>query len=79
MTRHFELEGIDWKSFTKKLKGVREKAKLSLGQASRLCDLDRVHYTRIERGETKPSLDTLVKICQGYQITLSELMLRDRK
>ena len=79
MEKPFELDGVNWNGFTKRLKQAREKAGLSLGKASRLCDLDRPHYARIERGKTRPTLPTLVKICKGFQITLSEFMLKDCK
>lgn len=42
---------------------------------SGLADLDRTHYSKIERGLRSPTLDTFFKIASALDISPHELMI----
>ena len=43
-------------------------------RASEECDLSERAYGEIERGNTNPTIITLVKICKGLEMTLEEII-----
>ena len=43
---------------------------------SGLADIGRSHLSAIERGERKPTLETLYKICTALEIKMSTLILK---
>ena len=53
----------------------RNAAGLSQEVLSGLADLDRTHYSKIERGLRLPTLDTFFKISQALNIQPHQLML----
>lgn len=60
---------------SKVIREQRKKAGLSQEVLSGLADLDRTHYSKIERGLRLPILDTFFKICQALNIQPHQLML----
>lgn len=60
-------------SFAKRLKQLRQQKGLS---QSELGDLVKIHYTHIgkyERGESSPSLETLIALAQCLNVTIDYL------
>ncbi len=43
---------------------------------SGLADIGRTHLSAIERGERKPTLETLYRICTALDVKMSTVMLR---
>ncbi len=54
----------------------RKQKGLSQEVLSGLADIGRSHLSAIERGERKPTLETLFKLCSALDIKLSEFMLK---
>ncbi len=54
----------------------RKQKDLSQEVLSGLADVGRSHLSAIERGERKPTLETLFKLCSALDIKLSEFMLK---
>ena len=52
----------------KVLKEYRERAGMTQEVFSGLAGLDRTHYSKLERGERAPTLETLFKIGQALDI-----------
>ncbi|MBS1402858.1 MAG: helix-turn-helix transcriptional regulator [Oscillospiraceae bacterium] len=52
----------------------RKKANLSQEVVSGLADLDRTHYSKIERGERMPTITTLFKIARALEIHPSDIV-----
>lgn len=42
---------------------------------SGLSDIGRTHLSAIERGERKPTLETLYRICVALDVKMSELVI----
>ena len=54
----------------RKSKGVSQEV------LSGLSDIGRTHLSAIERGERKPTLETLYKICVALDVKMSEVILK---
>ena len=59
-------------AFGKRIKDLRKKYKLSQSELSALTNIDKGSLQRIERGYN-PTLKTLQRIANAFEITLSEL------
>lgn len=57
------------------IKQVREDKGLSQEVVSGLADIGRTHLSAIERGERKPTLETLFKISDALNIKASLLVM----
>ena len=57
-------------AFFRQEKGVSQEV------LSGLADICRSHMSAIERGERKPTLETLYKICNALDIKMSTFMLK---
>lgn len=58
----------------KVISDFRKKAKMSQEVLSGLSDIGRSHLSAIERGERKPTLETLYKICTALNIKMSTVI-----
>ena len=56
------------------IQGLRKEKGLSQEVLSGLADLDRTHYSKIERGLRCPTLDSLFKIAHALDIPPHELV-----
>lgn len=56
------------------IKEYREKKGLSQEVLSGLADLDRTHYSKIERGERMPTISTLFKIANALAVSPSVIV-----
>ena len=54
----------------------RQQKGLSQEVLSGLADIGRSHLSAIERGERKPTLETLYRICNALDIKMSTLILK---
>ncbi len=54
----------------------RNQKNISQEVLSGLSDISRTHLSAIERGERKPTLETLYRICNGLNIKLSTFMIK---
>lgn len=54
----------------------RKKHGLSQEVLSGLADIGRSHLSAIERGERKPTLETLYRICTALNIKMSTLIVK---
>ncbi len=57
----------------------RKKGKLSQEVVSGLADIGRSHLSAIERGERKPTLETLYRLCTAMNIKMSTFILELEK
>ncbi len=57
----------------------RKKCKLSQEVVSGLADIGRSHLSAIERGERKPTLETLYRLCTAMNIKMSTFILELEK
>ena len=53
----------------------RQKKGISQEVLSGLADIGRSHLSAIERGERKPTLETLYRICTALDVKMSEVIL----
>lgn len=53
----------------------RQKKGISQEVLSGLADIGRSHLSAIERGERKPTLETLYRICSALDVKMSEVVL----
>ena len=54
----------------------RNKKALSQEVLSGLADIGRSHLSAIERGERKPTLETLYRLCVAMDINMSDVMIK---
>lgn len=54
----------------------RKKKGISQEVLSGLADIGRSHLSAIERGERKPTLETLYRICTALDIKMSTMILK---
>ena len=62
------------KAFGVRLRQLREERKLSQQELADLADLTRVTITRFENAKMNATLEALVGIAKGLEITLKELV-----
>lgn len=62
------------KSFGTHLKKIRNEKKISLRVLEQLSNVDYSQIHRIEKGETAPSLITLISLAKGLGIEPKELL-----
>lgn len=56
-----------------RVRALREERRLTLDGLARMAEVSRAMLSRIERGESSPTAQLLVKVCGGLGITLSAL------
>ena len=69
------IEYLDPKIVGKSITLFRKKKKLSQEVLSGLADIGRTHLSAIERGERKPTLETLYKISCALGVKMSEIII----
>jgi transcriptional regulator with XRE-family HTH domain len=63
----------DFSALGEKLKAIREKRNLNLSDVSELTGISKAMLSKIERGESVPTITTVWKIANGLKITLNSL------
>lgn len=61
------------KKFGKHLKKIRTEMGVSSAELSRRSFIEKPHITRLEKGETNPTLFTLQKIADALEISMDQL------
>ena len=64
-------------SIGKKLKEIRLNQKKTLKEVSNTIDVSIGFVSRIENGSSKPSLETLIKLCNYYGVDVSEITVNE--
>lgn len=70
---------LDPKIVGKVISEFRKKKGMSQEILSGLSDIGRTHLSAIERGERKPTLETLYKICIALGIKMSDVIVEIEK
>jgi transcriptional regulator with XRE-family HTH domain len=60
--------------FGRRVRDLRQRAKLSQEEFAARCDLDRTYISGIERGKRNVALRNIEAIAQALQITMSDLL-----
>lgn len=63
----------DFSALGERLKAIREKRNLNLSDVSELTGISKAMLSKIERGESVPTITTVWKIANGLKITLNSL------
>ena len=66
---------LDSKIVGKVIASCRQERELSQEVASGLAGIGRSHLSAIERGERKPTLETLYRICTALNMNMSAVVL----
>lgn len=67
---------LDSKKVGKTVTHFRRQKRVSQEVLSGLADIGRSHLSAIERGERKPTLETLYRICTALDIKMSTFILK---
>ncbi len=67
---------LDMSAFAERLKLLRKSRSITQARLAKLLEIDPRAYSRWERGDNVPHVDTLVKIADILQVTLDELVGR---
>ena len=67
---------LDAEKVGETIRFFRKKKRMSQEVLSGLADIGRSHLSAMERGERKPTLETLYRICLAMDISMSEFMLK---
>lgn len=59
--------------FGKNLETYRKKKKLSYRELAQNCDLDHSYISKIEKGEVNVTLETLLELMKGLNISAKDL------
>ena len=66
---------IDYKKIGSRIKAARESKKLTQEELAELTGLTNNYISNIERTRSKPSIETLVKICNALEVTPDYILL----
>ena len=65
---------IDYTAIGKRIHLWRNRRKLTQEQLAALVDREPAYLSRIEHGNQKPSLDTLLRICHALNLDINNLL-----
>ncbi|MGN1329589.1 MAG: helix-turn-helix domain-containing protein [Eubacterium sp.] len=65
---------LDAKTVGEVISDYRKKKGISQEVLSGLADIGRTHLSAIERGERKPTLETLYRICNALDVNMSDVV-----
>lgn len=65
---------IDYEAIGQRIRQYRQEKRLSQELLSEKADVTPAHFSHIERGHTKPSLPTLIRIANALDITIDDLL-----
>lgn len=67
--------------YYEKLRKLFKKRRMELNmmqtEVAEIADISNNFYSNIERGKTKPSVDTMFKICKALKLSLDEIIFED--
>lgn len=70
---------INYKLLGKRIKEIRERGKLTQEDLADLADVTPQYISLVETGKKKASLQVLVDIAEGLELTLDELLMGNQK
>ena len=73
------VEYLDSRLVGEVIADFRKRKKVSQEVLSGLADIGRTHLSAIERGERKPTLETLYRISMALEIKMSEIVIEIEK
>lgn len=65
---------IDYRAIGSRIRKYRLERDLTQESVSEYADLTPAHYSHIERGNTKPSLPTLIRIANVLDVSIDDLL-----
>lgn len=65
------------KDFGNKLRNLRKYKKITQEKLAEMIDLDIRQIARLEAGKSLPSVTTLLKLCEVFNLTPNDLLLYD--
>lgn len=65
---------IDYRAIGSRIRKYRLERGLSQETVSEMADLTPAHYSHIERGNTKPSLPTLIPVANVFGVSIDDLL-----
>lgn len=65
---------MNYKTAGKTIKKARQKKGLTQVEVAEKAELHFNYYARVERGDAKPTIETLEKICKPLSLKLSDLV-----
>jgi transcriptional regulator with XRE-family HTH domain len=65
---------IELKKLAERIKAVRLEKKISQEALAHKCDFDRTYISLLERAKRNPSYFNLIRLCEGLEISISELL-----
>lgn len=68
-----------YEKIRKLLKHRRLELNMMQTEVAEKADISNNFYSNIERGETKPSVETLIKICKALNLSLDEIIFEEGK
>lgn len=57
-----------------RIKRIRESADMTQEDLARILELKRTSITNIERGNQRPTLDTLYRLCERFGLEIAEVL-----
>jgi transcriptional regulator with XRE-family HTH domain len=66
-------KNINYRALGERIQKRRRQLGLSQNSAAEMLDLSVSFYSRVERGEKIPSLETIIKIANGFEFSLDYL------
>jgi len=70
---------INYKLLGKRIKEIRERSTLTQEDLADLADVTPQYISLVENGKKKASLQVLVDIAEGLELTLDELLMGNQK
>lgn len=68
-----------YEKIRKLLKHRRLELNMMQTEVAEKADISNNFYSNIERGKTKPSVETLIKICKALNLSLDEIIFEEGK
>lgn len=65
---------MDKEIFRKKIRTLRKLRHFTQEQLAEKIDIDLRHVVRLEAGESLPSLETFIRICEALEVTPNDLL-----
>jgi len=71
------MENLILQNLGNRIKIFRQNLSLSQESLAQQCGFDRTYISLLERGKRNPSYLNLLKLCQGLEIKITELLMEE--
>lgn len=68
------MTNVDYEEIGARVRAARIMQKMTQEEAAERCDITSSYYGNIERGDKKMSVETLIKIAKGLNVSTDELL-----